>query len=190
VKTCPLFFRFDFWHSVLHMFLRSTERKKDGKTHRYFSVVENRRLSGARTVQRTVLYLGEINDVQQAAWRRTLDVFDEDRQDYRTLSLFPDDREVPPDALDSVQVKLSGLELRRPRTFGACWLGCELWHQLGLDEFWQERLPEAREAVSWEKVLQLDLGLLHKRATPLLSVRILPKECARSGINSMHLCSI
>jgi transposase len=139
------------------MFLRSTERKKDGKTHRYFSVVENRRLPGSRTVQRTVLYLGEINDQQQAAWRKTLDVFDEDAQDYRTMSLFPDDREVPADVLDSIQVKLSGLELRRPRTFGACWLGCELWQQLGLDEFWRQRLPEAREAVSWAKVLQLEV---------------------------------
>jgi transposase len=108
-------------------------------------------------VQRTVLYLGEINDQQQAAWRRTLQVFDEDEQDYRTMSLFPEDREVPADALDSIQVKLSGLELRRPRSYGACWLGCELWQQLGLDEFWQERLPEAREAVSWEKVLQLQV---------------------------------
>ena len=139
------------------MFLRSTLKKKDGKTHRYFSVVENRRLSGSRIAQRTVLYLGEINDQQQAAWRKTLEVFDEDEQDYRTLSLFPDDREVPADVLDSIQVKLSGLELRRPRAFGACWLGCELWHQLGLDEFWQQRLPEAREAVSWEKVLQLEV---------------------------------
>jgi transposase len=139
------------------MFLRSTERKKDGKAHRYFSVVENRRLPGSKTVQRTVLYLGEINDQQQAAWRKTLDVFDEDEQDYRTMSLFPDDREVPADVLDSIQVKLSGLELRRPRTFGACWLGCELWQQLGLDEFWQQRLPEGREAVSWAKVLQLEV---------------------------------
>ena len=139
------------------MFLRSTERKKDGKAHRYFSVVENRRLPGSRTVQRTVLYLGEINDQQQAAWRRTLDVFDDDAQDYRTMSLFPDDREVPADVLDSIQVKLSGLELRRPRAFGACWLGCELWQQLGLDEFWQQRLPEGREAVSWAKVLQLEV---------------------------------
>jgi transposase len=139
------------------MFLRSTERKKDGKTHRYFSVVENRRLPDSRTVQRTVLYLGEINDQQQAAWRKSLEVFDEDEQDYRTMSLFPDDREVPADVLDSIQVKLSGLELRRPRTFGNCWLGCQLWHQLGLDEFWRQRLPEAREAVSWEKVLQLQV---------------------------------
>ena len=139
------------------MFLRSTVRKKDGKTHRYFSIVENRRLAGSRIVQRTVLYLGEINDQQQAAWRSTLEVFDEDEQDYRTMSLFPDDREVPADVLDSIQVKLSGLELRRPRSFGACWLGCELWQQLGLDEFWRQRLPEAREAVSWEKVLQLEV---------------------------------
>ena len=97
------------------MFLRSTQRKKNDRVHRYFSVVENRRLLGSRTVQRTVLYLGEINDQQQAAWRKTLEVFDEDEQDYRTLSLFPDDREVPADVLDSIQVKLSGLELRRPR---------------------------------------------------------------------------
>ena len=137
------------------MFLRSTNRKKDGKNHRYFSIVENRRLPGDKTVQRTVLYLGEINDQQQAAWRKTLDVFDEDAQCYTRMSLFPHDREIPVDALDSVQVKLSGLELRRPRVFGNCWLACELWQQLGLDEFWQQRLPEAREAVSWEKVLRL-----------------------------------
>jgi transposase len=137
------------------MFLRSTNRRKDGKDHRYFSVVENRRVPGGRTVQRTVLYLGEINDQQQAAWRKTLDVFDEEQQRYTTLSLFPDDRQLPADALDSVQVRLSGLELRRPRSFGNCWLACELWHQLGLDEFWQQRLPEGREGVSWEKVLQL-----------------------------------
>ncbi len=140
---------------LLPMFLRSTNRKKDGKDHRYFSIVENRRLPGNKTVQRMVLYLGEINDQQQAAWRKTLDVFDEGEQRYTTMSLFPEDREIPADALDSVQLKLSGLELRRPRTFGNCWMGCELWRQLGLDEFWQQRLPEGREAVSWEKVLRL-----------------------------------
>jgi len=137
------------------VFLRSTNRKKDGKDHRYFSIVENRRVAGAKSVQRTVLYLGEINGQQQVAWRKTLEVFDEAEQRYTKMSLFPEDREVPADAVDSVQVKLSGLELRRPRIFGNCWLACELWHQLGLDEFWQQRLPEAREAVSWEKVLRV-----------------------------------
>jgi len=71
------------------MFLRSIHRKKDGKDHRYFSIVENHRIASDKTVQRTVLYLGEINDQQQAAWRKTLSVFDEQEQEYANLSLFP-----------------------------------------------------------------------------------------------------
>jgi transposase len=137
------------------MFLRSTNRKKDGKSHRYYSVVENQRVSGDKTVQRTVLYLGEINDSQQTAWRRTLEVFDEEQQQIRNLSLFPDDREVPAETLDSLQVNLAELELRRPRPFGNCWLASELWRHLGLTEFWRERFPAGREDVSWEKVLRL-----------------------------------
>jgi transposase len=155
VKTYPLFKRVHFWHAAVSMFLRSTNRKKDGKDHRYFSIVENRRLVGGKTTQRTVLYLGEINDQQQTAWRKTLDVFDEHEQRYTTVSLFSDDQPIPADAVDRVQVRLSGLELRRPRVFGNCWLACDLWHQLGLDEFWRQHLPEARELVSWEKVLRL-----------------------------------
>ena len=137
------------------MFLRQTNRKRDGKSHRYFSEVENRLLTSGKTAQRTVLFLGEINDKQEVAWRSTLKVFDQDRQTPRNVSLFPEDREIPPDSLDSIQVKLGQMELRRLRVFGGCWLGCELWHQLELDTFWQQKLPHGREAVSWEKVLQL-----------------------------------
>ena len=137
------------------MFLRSTTRKKDGKDHRYFSVVENRRVSSGKTVQRMLVYLGEINDTQQAAWLKTLDVFDEQEQRNRPLSLFPDDHEMPERAVNGLQVKLSGLELRRARAFGDCWLACELWRSLGLEEFWQARLPAGREEVPWEKVLRL-----------------------------------
>jgi hypothetical protein len=137
------------------MFLRSKKRRKDGKTHRYFSVVENRRVRSGRVVQRQVLFLGEINDSQQAAWRQTLEVFDEAEQRAATLSLFPEDREIPADALHGVQVKLGEMELRRPRAFGNYWLGCELWRQLGLEAFWQARLGEGREEVPWAKVLEL-----------------------------------
>ena len=58
------------------MYLRCQERRKDGKTHRYWSVVESRRLQSGKVAQRRVLYLGEINDSQQAAWRKSLTVFD------------------------------------------------------------------------------------------------------------------
>src|ERR1700683_3048676 len=114
------------------MFLRSNTRIKDGKQHRYFTVVESRRLQSGKVAQRQVLYLGEINDSQQAAWRKTLEVFDEAEQRAASLSLFPEDRALPADALDGVQVKLPEMELRRPRAFGNYWLGCELWRQLGL----------------------------------------------------------
>jgi transposase len=137
------------------MFLRCHRRKKDGKEHRYYSVEESRRLQSGKVVQRRVLYLGEINDSQQAAWRKTLDVFDEQQQRATTLSLFPEDRPVPVDALDTIQVKLSEMQLRRARPYGNCWLGCELWRQLKLDEFWEKKLPRGREDVGWPLVLEL-----------------------------------
>jgi transposase len=137
------------------MFLRCHRRIKDGKEHRYYSVEESRRLQSGRIAKRRVLYLGEINDSQQAAWRKTLEVFDEQRQGYTTLSLFPEDRPTPADALDSVQVKLSEMRLRHARPYGNCWLGCELWRQLELDRFWERKLPRGREKVSWAQVLQL-----------------------------------
>jgi transposase len=137
------------------MFLRCHRRKKDGKEHRYYSVEESRRLQSGKVVQRRVLYLGEINDSQQAAWRKSLEVFDEQQQRATTLSLFPDDRPGPADALDRIQVKLSEMQLRRARPYGNCWLGCELWRQLELDQFWERKLPRGREEVSWPQVLEL-----------------------------------
>src|SRR5881392_2302018 len=100
------------------MFLRSNTRIKDGKEHRYFTVVESRRLQSGKVVQRRVLYLGEINDSQQAAWRKTLEVFDEQQQRSTTLSLFTEDRSVPADGIDTIQVKLSAMQLRRARPYG------------------------------------------------------------------------
>ena len=54
------------------MFLRAKTRRKDGKVHRYWSIVESQRIRSARVVQRQVLYLGEINDSQKQAWCRTV----------------------------------------------------------------------------------------------------------------------
>jgi transposase len=143
------------WHSDWSMFLRCHRRKKDGKEHRYYSVEESRRLQSGKVVQRRVLYLGEINDSQQAAWRKTLEVFDEQQQRATTLSLLPEDRSAPAGALDSIQVRLGEMQLRRARPYGNCWLGCELWRQLELDRFWERKLPRGREDVSWAQVLEL-----------------------------------
>jgi hypothetical protein len=136
------------------MFLRATTRKKDGKEHRYFSVVENKRVSGGRVLQRHVLYLGEINGSQELAWRRSIEVLDEATRGARTLALFPEDRceGVVADA-SIVRPKLAQLRLERPRQWGACWLVLKLWQQLGLDEFWGERLAPSRKGTRFDQVL-------------------------------------
>jgi len=76
------------------MVLRCTKRNKDGKEHRYWNVVENRRVTGGRVVQRQVLYLGEINDSQRQAWRKTIEVFEDGAVSPRTMALFPENRSV------------------------------------------------------------------------------------------------
>src|SRR5208282_2835482 len=109
------------------MFLRYKDRRKDGKQHRYWSVVENTRVAGGRVVQRHVLYLGEINGTQELAWRRSIEVLAEGETRLRTLSLFPEDRcEGLLGDASIVRVKLSALRLRRPRQWGACWLALTL----------------------------------------------------------------
>jgi transposase len=134
------------------MFLRVTNRRKDGKDHRYYSVVENRRVRGGKHVQKTLLYLGEINDTQKAAWTKTIDAVEE--RQHREVALFPEDREIPEGVELGVQVRLKELALYRPRQWGACWLACELWDQLELGAFWRERLPASRKGTQWLHVLQ------------------------------------
>ena len=109
------------------MFLRATIRKKDGKQHRYWRLVENKRVSGGRVVQRHVLYLGEINSSQEQAWRKSIEVFEDGVERPRTLALFPEERceGVLPDA-SVVRLRLSQVRLSRSRQWGACWLAVKL----------------------------------------------------------------
>jgi transposase len=136
------------------MFLRCSTRKKNGKEHHYWSIVENKRCGGNKVVQRHVLYLGEINDHQQAGWQKSIEIFEQGQAQSSTVALFPAERAVELQESDIVRVKLSELQLRRPRQWGACWLACELYQELGLDEFWAQRLPPSRKGTRWDWVLQ------------------------------------
>ena len=136
------------------MFLRCTNRKKDGKEHRYWSVVENRRVSSGKVVQRQVLYLGEINDSQRESWRKTVEVLEDGHTSAKTMALFPEDRPVEINDEYVVQIRLKEVDLRRPRQWGACWLACWLYKQLGLDKFWLERLPPSRKGTRWDLIIQ------------------------------------
>jgi hypothetical protein len=133
------------------MFLRCNRRKKDGKTHDYWSVVENRRCSDGRVVQRQVLSLGEINASQREAWRKTIEL--QDAGTRRQVALFQAGS-MPVDDVDAIGVRLSELSLRRPRQWGACWLALQLWQQLELDSFWRPRFARAQGNTPWLKVLK------------------------------------
>ena len=137
------------------MFLKCSQRRKNGKVHRSWSVVESRRFAGGKVAQQHVLYLGELNDNQQRAWERSLAVFDEETGQHRQLALFPADRPVPASATENVQVRLDELRLENPRQWGACWLADHLWRTLHLDDFFGARLGVSREGTDWEKVLRI-----------------------------------
>jgi len=182
------------------MFLKCHPRIKDGKEHRYWSIVENRRCGGGKTVQRQVLYLGEVNDSQREGWCRTIEVFDEKCERTLPLALFPADRQLPGHAAGfGVQVRLKEMELHRPRQWGACWLACHLYEQLGLDDFWAERLVDSREGTCWRHILQtlvcyrlIDPGSewrLHRQWFEQSAMGdLLGEDCALVEKNALYRC--
>jgi transposase len=137
------------------MFLRAKRRFKDGKEHRYWSIVENHRAGGGRVVQRQVLYLGEINDSQQAAWCRSIEILEGDASPGRQMALFSDDRPAPDLDGEVVQVRLSDLSLPHPRQWGGCWLALPRWDPLSRDGFWGGKLKPSRQGTRWLNVLKI-----------------------------------
>lgn len=137
------------------MYLRVRKRKKNGKVHRYWSIVESRRVSGGRVIQRQLLYLGELNDVQHAGWIQAIQALQPATEQAQELALFPDDVRVLP-TLDYpiVQIRIDQIRLMRPRQWGACWLACRLWDMLQLDIFWRQRLDISRKGTDWLCVLK------------------------------------
>lgn len=136
------------------MFLRAKNRFKDGKEHRYWSIVENHRSTGNKIVQRHVLYLGEINDSQHESWCKTIEVFQHGEKQGKQMALFPSDRKAPGLPCEVVHIRLDGLELHKPRQWGACWLAFNLWDMLELDNFWESKLPPSRKDTKWLNILK------------------------------------
>lgn len=137
------------------MYLKQHKRKKNGKYNTYYSISEKRKVSRGRYVEKTVLYLGEISDSQKKSWERSIEIINEDNKPvYRSLFAYDEDNDTHCD-VDTIPVKLSKMKLENPRTFGDCWLGCEIWDSLGLGKFWSKRIDTKRLPVAYSKVLKL-----------------------------------
>src|SRR5438270_4241903 len=135
------------------MFLRAHQRKKDGKAHAYWSLVETVRTpDGPR--QRTLCYLGELNSSAQARWLKTIEVFNEQGES-RQLKLFPAEVEPPEDDPNVARILLNKVRLERSRQFGNCYVGLELWKRLELDQFYEELVDEEQADVAWSRIAAL-----------------------------------
>jgi transposase len=167
------------------VFLKTHRIFKDGKAHIYYSLCESLRISGKRVLQRRVLHLGELNTTQLERWQRTIEVVEEDGRRHQ-MRLFTDrhaERKAAASPEEVAEVLLSSLVVRRPRQFGACWVGYKLWEELELGEFWGQALGEQAGAVAWEKVVEL--LVVNRLIAPRSELSIHEKWFAQTAMSAL-----
>jgi transposase len=131
------------------MFLKRLERRKSGKQHTYWALVEScRTAKGSR--HRIVAYLGELKKSERNGWAQLARRLDGKARPQPTL--FDPPHYDDADDHEPVLVKLKGVKLQRLRDFGDVWLALGLWRLLGLDQLLARLLPAGAEEVSWEQV--------------------------------------
>jgi transposase len=171
------------------MFLKPNKRLKDGKEHIYYTLNESTRINKDRTVQRTILHLGELTTSQHHRWSHTIDVINE-RNDTQQMELLTEDehkRRGSPADPDVMAIKLSTLQVKNARELGSCWIGVKLWHILELDRFWNDRLEGLRGEVSWAKVVEL-LGV-NRICDPGSELNVHEKWYPKTGMGLLLDCN-
>ena len=125
------------------MYLRHTTRKKDGKVHRYWSLVRSVRV-GRRVIQQTVAHLGEIDERGRIEARALA----------RHLIGAPEQAQLFDDGSDhlTVPVRLKGIAIERSRQFGDVYLALALWRGTGLEDLCERLLPIGKERIAWAKM--------------------------------------
>jgi transposase len=131
------------------MFLRRCKRKKNGKQHTYWALVESYRTArGSR--QRIVAYIGELKEDEQNGWvqlgRRL------DKKSRPLPSLFDPPHYDDPTDEEPLEINLKDVRLERLRDFGDVWLALGLWRLLGLDKLLSGKMPPGHEEVRWHVV--------------------------------------
>jgi len=130
------------------MFLKKLQRKKNGKRHTYWALVESLRTAkGPR--HRIVAYLGELGPHGRKPWANLVQKLDNKPLSVAQPTLFQLDD--PPEPVpDCAAVRIEGVRVEATKDFGDVWLGLLLWQTLGLDQLFKRLLPKGREAVRWD----------------------------------------
>jgi transposase len=128
------------------MFLRRCQRRKNGKRHTYWALVESYRTArGSR--QRVVAYLGELRPTERSGWAQLGRRLSGKKRPPPSLFDPPSCHELPED--ETILVQLQGVKLERTRDFGDVWMAWGLWRLLGLDTLLEESIPTGREEIPW-----------------------------------------
>jgi transposase len=132
------------------MFLRRYPRRKNGKTHSYWALVESYR-TGRGSRQRVVAYLGELKRGEQSGWAQLGRKLSGRKRPQRSL-FDPPHYDDPSDKEEPVLVRLKDVALERLRDFGDVWMALGVWRLLGLDTLLERLIPSGREEVPWATV--------------------------------------
>lgn len=164
------------------MFLRPYTRRKSGKTHHYYALVESVRTEkGPR--QRVVAHLGELNHSEERRWQRTA-VFYNRQGEAQQLRLFPDDGALSlPQEPDVVRVKLSSTGWTNGRPFGDVWLGLWLWHFLKLDEIVDQHMPMGHHTVRPADVVAIEV--INRLCAPCSEFAVAEHWYASTGLEDL-----
>jgi transposase len=130
------------------MFIRPCYRKKNGRRHAYWALVESYRTDrGPR--QRTVAYLGQLDEAGRLGVKRAAkgNKTSGDEQ----LQLWEGDAPAP----EWVEVNTAAVRVENQRAFGGPWLAGQILRKLQLGDFLQRTIPEGKEEVSWSLMAQV-----------------------------------
>jgi transposase len=120
------------------MFIRPCYRRKKGKRHAYWALVESYRTErGPR--QRVIAYLGQVDKKGRLGVKRAA----EGNTDFHQGDLFEKGK------TEWVEVDVSKVRVENRRDFGCPWLGLELVRRLGLNAFLDKTIPLGREEIPW-----------------------------------------
>jgi len=130
------------------MFIRPCYRKKDGRRHAYWALVESYRTDrGPR--QRTVAYLGQLDEAGRLGVKRAAQGNRASGEEQ--LQLWEGDAPAP----EWVEVNTAAVRIENQRAFGGPWLAGQILRKLQLDDFLQRTIPQGREEVSWSLMAQV-----------------------------------
>ena len=135
------------------MFLRKLQRRKNGKNHIYWALVESYRTpKGPRN--RVVAYLGELKPHERKGWARLANKLGGNSAAMAQRTLFAEEPVGEP-VPENVTVNVRGVRVERTTDFGDVWLALTLWHALELDALFKDLLPKGREEVDWAQMVAI-----------------------------------